>query len=269
MKTIAQSKQTPKVGLDVIDNQHKVLFDLAKNLTTAIGVGANIRVLDTLLNVLLNYSFQHFRTEEEYFKKHADQELHSLEHYAHIKRLNAFIIDIRNNKSNSVPPTFFENWLHDHIERFDRPCFIHESVVQEKPVGSVPASFKEKRKHKRAPYSAVVDGDIVTQCYNATHLNSGVARILDMSPGGLRLHSTTAHKIEDMLLISCKIGRNFRMKEKVKVVTAHDHCYGVEFVSPTRETTVFLTELRGAIHLNRVKQAPGRQARDDLRFAIP
>jgi hemerythrin len=52
-----------KVGSDIIDNQHKVLFDLIKDLNNAIRAGANMRILDTLLGVLLNYAFQHFEIE--------------------------------------------------------------------------------------------------------------------------------------------------------------------------------------------------------------
>jgi hemerythrin len=52
-----------KVGSDIIDNQHKVLFDLIKDLNNAIRAGANMRILDTLLGVLHNYAFQHFEIE--------------------------------------------------------------------------------------------------------------------------------------------------------------------------------------------------------------
>ena len=58
-----------KVGSDIIDNQHKVLFDLIKDLNNAIKTGVSIRILDSLLGVLQDYAFQHFQTEEEYFKK--------------------------------------------------------------------------------------------------------------------------------------------------------------------------------------------------------
>lgn len=272
MKTHARlTKSLPLVGVDVIDNQHHLVFDLANDVKNAMEVGANARSVDALLNVLLIYSFQHFETEEAYLKESVKDKAHCLEHYSYLKSVLSSISGIRNNRNtlNSKPPIFFADWLRDHIERFDRPCLSHAAAGQIMPRRIFPArkdDFRERRKHKRIPYHAVVDGEIITQCYNATHLNSSLARILDMSPGGLRLQTTGTHKIEDMLLISCTIGRNFKMKEKVKVVTAHDRHYGVKFLSPDRETLVFLTELHGAVHLSRIKQANGSRKNDFLFF---
>ena len=41
------------------------------------------------------------------------------------------------------------------------------------------------------------------------------------------------------------------MKEKVKVRTAMDKKYGVEFIAPTLSTVDFFTKLYGSVHLTR------------------
>ena len=69
MNTITPWDSKLKVGSDIIDNQHKVLFDLIKDLNNAIRTEVSIRVVDVLLGVLRDYAFQHFQTEEELSKK--------------------------------------------------------------------------------------------------------------------------------------------------------------------------------------------------------
>jgi hemerythrin-like metal-binding protein len=249
-----------KVGSDVIDNQHKVLFDLIKDLNNAINAGASVRVVDVLLGVLLDYAFHHFQTEEDYFQKHVEYTKHCLEHYTLIKKLNAFIVDFRNNrrKDDQMPSAFLEDWLFKHIESFDKPIFSNEIVnlqFAKAPleIDEFDPDLTQKRHHKRIPHNEVVDDDIHAHCYNATQLRSGSANIVDMSPGGLMLGSTSDHEIDDLLIVSCSIGRNFKMKEKVKVKTVHDQMYGVQFISPSQETLDFFTKLYGSVHLNRSK----------------
>jgi hemerythrin-like metal-binding protein len=260
--TLWESKMM--VGSDIIDNQHKVLFDLIKDLNNAIRTEVNIKVLDVLLRVLRDYAFKHFQTEEEHLLQHADYANHCLEHYALIKRLNTFIHESRNNtiKGKQTPSDFLEYWLCEHIEKFDKPCFAHESITESlslqfdpidafDTIGALDPNSKEKRQHKRIASSDVVDGHIQVLCYNAAKLKSGVADIVNLSTGGLMLSSARVHEIGDLLIVSCKIGRTFKMKEKVKVITARNQMYGVQFISPARETLAFFTELYGSIHMNK------------------
>lgn len=258
MKTNTQWNSKLKVGSEVIDNQHKVLFELIKDLNNAIQAGASVRVVDVLLGVLRDYAFQHFQTEEDYFTTHTDFTRHCLEHYALIKKLNAFILDFRNNrtKEGKEPSAFLEDWLVKHIERFDIPFFSHETVntrlmFEHEPIDEFDADREKRRLHKRLPHNEVVDDDIHAHVYNATKLKSGKAKIVNMSPGGLMLSSANDHAIDDLLIVSCNIGKNFKMEEKVKVKAAHDQTYGVQFVAPAPETIEFFTKLYGAVHLNR------------------
>jgi hemerythrin len=249
-----------KVGSGIIDNQHKVMFDLIKDLNRAIGTGTNMRVLDTLLGVLLNYAFQHFEVEEEYFKNHPDFTRHCLEHYELIKKLNSFIVDFRNNRhgGDRTPSAFLEEWLTGHIEEFDRPFFNHDAVSlqlmkESDQVDEFESESKDRRLHKRIHHHDVIDGDISVSCYNASRLRNGEATIVNMSLGGLMLNSADHHEIDNLLVISCSIGANFKMKEKVQVKRVKDNQYGVEFVSPSPETIDFFTKLYGAVHLRQAR----------------
>jgi hemerythrin len=249
-----------KVGSDIIDNQHKVLFDLIKDLNNAIRAGASMRILDSLLSVLLNYAFQHFEIEEEYFKNHVDFTRHCLEHYELLKKLNSFIVDFRNNRhgEDKTPSSFLEEWLIGHIEKYDRPFLAHDAVSlhlmkESDRIDEFEPEATDRRHHKRIHHHDVIDGDISVSCYNASRLKSGEAIVVDMSLGGLMLSSLDHHQIDDLLVVSCSIGANFKMKEKVQVKTVNDNMYGVEFVSPSPETIDFFTKLYGAVHLSHAK----------------
>ncbi|MDR3631014.1 MAG: bacteriohemerythrin [Desulfocapsaceae bacterium] len=252
-----------QVGSSRVDNQHKVIFDLIKDINRSIGAGANMQVLDTLLSVVRNYAFKHFETEEEYFKNHPDYPRHCLEHYKLIKELNTFIINFRNNRKDGEkePSAFLENWLTRHIEEYDKPFFFHEtanlSLMNESDrVDEYEPKIKERRLSRRIHHKDVVDGDIRVHCYNASRLKSGTATIVDMSTGGLLLHSRDVYEIDDLLVVTCSIGANFKMKEKVRVKRSDKKIYGVEFISPSSVTIEFLTKLYGAVHLHRNTRLP-------------
>ncbi len=244
------------VGYTVVDNQHKILFDLIRDLNNMIRTGENVRVLDSLLSVLLNYAFRHFDAEEKYFEKHRDYRAHCIEHYQLIKKLNNFIVDFRNNRpiGDRTPSDFLENWLVDHIEKYDKRFFRDETVglgISKglDQVDDFEPETKDRRQQKRIKHNQVVDEDIRVYCYNANQLKGGSATLLNMSSGGLRLRAKDQHEVDDLLIISCSIGTNFKMKEKAAVRAINDDgMYGVEFISPAKETVDFLTKLYGAVH---------------------
>jgi hypothetical protein len=55
-QVVRKTRLDPKlsVGLDIIDNQHEMLFDLIKDIKTSYTSEVNMRVQDTLHGVLLN-----------------------------------------------------------------------------------------------------------------------------------------------------------------------------------------------------------------------
>jgi len=213
--------------------------------------------MGVLLGVLRNYAFTLFQTEEEQLVKDADYTIHCLEHYALVKSLNTFIHEFKNNriKGEVSPSVFLERLFLEHIEKFDKSDFAQELAIESlltksDLVDALNPNFEERRQYKRIPSEDVVDENIHVHCYNATKFINGTADIVNMSTGGLMLSTASAHEIDDLLIVSCKIGSNFKMKEKVKVLTASGQMYGVQFISPAQETVAFFTELYGALHMN-------------------
>ena len=85
MKKVTKWKRELDVGIGLIDNQHKIIFDLINDLGVASAAMADRRVIDTLLDVIENYVFRHFEAEEELFMNHKGAPEHCLHHYSLIK----------------------------------------------------------------------------------------------------------------------------------------------------------------------------------------
>lgn len=260
---ITQWDSQLQIGSDLIDNQHQIIFGIIKDTRIAINSGANIRVIDALLGVLLNYFFHHFNSEEEFMRSHPDYDKHRLEHYAFIKKLNKYIDNFRNKRlsNEQASENFLVNLWIDHIENFDQPFLAqNDGAANLENLTIQTGDFKDddvqdKRQHRRILHNQVVDGKILADCYNETRLLRRKASIIDMSPGGLKFQSTGNHMVDDLLIITCSIGTNFNLKEKAKVVSARNHNYGVEFIAPAKETLRFFTQLYGSVFLNRIPMA--------------
>lgn len=241
------------VGIGLIDNQHKIIFDLVNDLGRASEAMADKKVIDTLFDVIENYVFRHFEAEEELFRHHQEAQEHSLEHYALIKEFRKFRLSFR-NKSNaeSTVHDFLDAWFVEHITQRDIPLFesIARGGVEElhAAVDEYPFEQKERRRHKRIQHKKITDADIEASCYNTSTLRNSKATVLDVSLGGVRIDSGERFAVGDLLIVSCNIGRNFKMKEKVRIVNASDHSYGAEFVGLSPSTEKFLVELYGSVN---------------------
>ena len=242
------------VGVEIIDNQHKMLFDLANDLNNSVNMGANKQIIDTLFAVIISYAFTHFETEENKITNQIDFSNHCYQHYQLLKQLHQYTVDFRNNRKVDVQPgEFLESWLLEHIKDFDIPMFSDnavelslESVIDD--IDNFDDAETDKRQHKRVRYDRVIDEDIIGHCYNANKMKSGNVTVVDLASGGFKVYSDQEHDVDDLLIISCRIGKNFRMREKMKVKNSKDSFYGLAFVAAEEETVKFLTELCGAVH---------------------
>lgn len=253
------------VGSEVIDNEHKILFDLAKDLHNSITVGADNRTINTLFSVIIDYFHQHFEREESLLVDKEGYLGHCAEHYQLIKKIHDYIVAFRNSRSVDTPPgEFLHNWLWKHIHEVDIPAFdtsitnfdnepeidcIEAFVLPEDEKKEIPITDEpDKRKHKRISYEKLLDSEIVGLCYNTKSMKNSSVQIEDLAAGGLRIVSKQPHDIGDLLIINCSVGTTFKMKEKAKVRNNFgDNKYGVEFVSPKPQTVEFLTQICGAV----------------------
>lgn len=237
------------VGIKVIDTQHKMLFDLANDLNTLIQRKAEIKLIDTLFSVTLNYAFHHFETEEEYIENDEDFSKHCYQHYQLLKRLQKYAVDYRNNRvALQSPGDFLHKWLVQHIKEDDIPILSGKENEQPVDKGFVDVEEFEdleidQRKYKRIRYDSVTDEPIIGHCYNATTLKAGSVNVVDLGGGGLKIYSDEEFDVDDLLIISCPIGKDFRLREKVRVMNVGEQVYGVEFVSPKKGTVEYLERL--------------------------
>lgn len=110
------------VGIEEIDSQHKYLFKLISIFQQAIINQSSVELLANMLDALLEYAENHFRTEEHYFADHPESELHLQIHQAFVEQIRQFEKDVRAGKTNLDEDltTFLENWLTNHIIHTDR-----------------------------------------------------------------------------------------------------------------------------------------------------
>jgi hemerythrin-like metal-binding protein len=255
MRKVKKWDQGLNVGIGILDNQHKIIFDLINDLGAATEAMADRRVIDTLLDVIENYVFRHFEAEEELFGKHKSAQDHSLKHYELIKEFRKVRLSFRNRKnSENNTSIFLEQWFLAHIKDQDLPLFTSiangsEGKIGEKIIDEYPFEKKERRRHKRIKQKIITDNDIAAYCYNTSSLKNNNAIIVDISLGGLRIRSTEPYKSGDLLVISCKIGKSFMLKEKARIVNAADNFYGAEFINLSPATEKFLVELYGAVNI--------------------
>ena len=67
---------------DEIDAQHKKLFDIVNELHASVTAGAERSTLANIFNELIDYTINHFQTEERYFVNlsYPDSQAHKKEH---------------------------------------------------------------------------------------------------------------------------------------------------------------------------------------------
>jgi len=255
MKKVAKWDPELNVGVGLIDTQHKIIFDLINDLNKASEAMADRKVIETLLDVIENYVFRHFEAEEELFVNHGSLQEHCLEHYGMIKEFRKLRLGFRNRSSSeNKTATFLEHWFLAHIKAHDIPLFtsianggeVHTAI---KPIDEYPLETTERRRHKRIQRKKITDSEIVADCYSTATLKYTHAVLIDISLGGVRIKSSEPYAIGDLLVVSCGIGRNFKLNEKVRIVNGTEQSYGAEFINLSPVAEKFLIELYGAVNI--------------------
>lgn len=128
MKTL-EWKSEYSVGVEMIDEQHKMFISIMNDLYVAITEKKEKNILDDVFKQLVAYTQFHFQTEERYFDEF-DYE-GATEHKAAHKRLCDQIVVLQ-NKGDALMENpfelmdFLEDWLIEHIIGMDKlygPCF--------------------------------------------------------------------------------------------------------------------------------------------------
>ncbi|OEE62834.1 hypothetical protein A1OO_13365 [Enterovibrio norvegicus FF-33] len=122
-------------GVKSIDDEHKMLFDIANRFYDNIRRGDDDQVIFETLNKLIRYAETHFRREEKLLEEVGYPEDKILRHKAHHHKLITQIFDvyeaqyeITENRLVDQPgkvKTFLTEWLIMHILTEDRDYFRH------------------------------------------------------------------------------------------------------------------------------------------------
>ena len=154
-RTRREWKDTYSVGIEALDDQHRLLLDLINKLgdladaPDAVQSGAF-----GALNAMIRYAQNHFRTEESYFEKYSYPK-YSQQKAEH----DAFVGDTfsmaqaleESDLSFGSIILFLEDWYADHILGFDQGYkkFFASKMADEAKVASVES--REKGAGHRPP----------------------------------------------------------------------------------------------------------------------
>ena len=122
-------KKEYSVGVEMIDEQHKMFIGIINELYVAIIEKKEKQILDDVFKQLVAYTQFHFQTEERYFDEfhYEGAEEHKMAH----KKLCDQIADLQKREGSIMENPFelmdfLEDWLVDHIMGMDKkygPCF--------------------------------------------------------------------------------------------------------------------------------------------------
>lgn len=108
-------------GVDVIDEQHKILINMINSANQRLSEQNDREVLEQIVLDLMSYALYHFDTEEELMIENkytqTEQEKHFNEHRIFSTTVSGLQQDIRHGKliTREDLLTFLNNWLINHI----------------------------------------------------------------------------------------------------------------------------------------------------------
>ncbi len=112
------------VGVKALDSQHTNLFDLLNELHDAMMAGKGQSVTGTLLHKLVDYTKDHFTTEERLMEAAHYPALaqHREHHHALTGKVGEFMGRLKKGDSavNIDLLIFLRDWLKNHIQREDK-----------------------------------------------------------------------------------------------------------------------------------------------------
>lgn len=112
-----------KLGIDIVDAQHKKLVDLINKLHDAFTEGKAHEVTEDIIDEMLNYADYHFQMEETLFDKHNYPESaeHKIVHNDFFEKANDYKARVLNGEKNVHYDLlkYLKEWLINHIQGED------------------------------------------------------------------------------------------------------------------------------------------------------
>jgi hemerythrin len=111
------------VGVQIIDSQHTVLFDILNDLHSAMMTGQAQSLTGPLLRKLLDYTNTHFKAEEAMMAdaKYPGLADHKIKHRELIKQVEDYVARFEKGEItlNLHLLNFLRDWLTNHIQKVD------------------------------------------------------------------------------------------------------------------------------------------------------
>lgn len=135
IKPLVEWSEQLSVGIEEIDEQHKVLTRLINNLYEAIIKKTDLHTVDNILTELVEYTVVHFAVEESLMRIFDYPQYE--EHKKHHQELASQVMDIREKvKARKTAVSmellnFLRSWLTNHIMIEDKhysPYFLGKGV---------------------------------------------------------------------------------------------------------------------------------------------
>ena len=119
-----------KIGIDIIDRQHKEFVDTLNDLIDAMDKNNTNEVIASVFDRIERYATYHFQTEEMYFDEfhYEEADEHKAIHAAFKEQFAKIKQDYFANQLEATfnLADFLENWLLDHLKNVDKKyvkCF--------------------------------------------------------------------------------------------------------------------------------------------------
>jgi len=112
------------VKVDALDAQHQKLFEIIRELYSAMRSGHGKDIVGNVLRRLTDYTVDHFAAEEKLMEKHAYPQLaeHRVAHRDLVNKVLAFKKEFDAGSSAVTPDLmiFLQKWLTNHIQTIDQ-----------------------------------------------------------------------------------------------------------------------------------------------------
>lgn len=122
-------KQEYSVGIPIIDNQHKELFEIVNTLIAYYNEPEKLDLFYSYLNILVDYTVEHFSTEERILEEMSSSELeHQKTEHSEFKErvISAITCELEDEVTyRHTLIIFLQEWLTKHIINSDIPAFYN------------------------------------------------------------------------------------------------------------------------------------------------
>jgi len=116
-------KDQYELGIESIDNDHKILVGLINEIYIALAKGEAYEIVQGIVSRLVDYAKFHFKREEDYMKliNYSEFYKHESEHIYFSKKVYNFVEKIDAGVPNITLEviTFLRDWLINHIQQTD------------------------------------------------------------------------------------------------------------------------------------------------------